>query len=786
MKSGRVAANASGPNEDGAGPLDGLNVLDIGTGGVGPWAAVLLGYLGANVIKIESPSGDRLRRQQPLMRGLSTTYTAANLNKRAGVIDLKNERTAEARHQLIRQADVVMDNLRPGVAERLGFGYDEVRKVNSLVVSASCYGWGEKGPLSGLAAFDPHFQMLSGFASVNGALGDVGELARYPHLDFNASCVFAATVLLGVIARDRTALPQRVWCSQLGSTILLLSTRIGEYLATGARPSPMGSACAAAVPSQAFRCADRRYLLVSVEAERHWVGLCRALGQEGLTQDARFATNRARASNREALLPILEAAFASKPSRWWVLRLGKERVPRGYCLTFEQLRYHQQIVDNDLLHEVNVSHQGRLYVGGLPWRFTRTPARIGTAPSPGEHTEEILAHGFGREPAGARAGATPTEASTRPLEGTVVLEASSGNAGPIAGLLLALSGARVIKVEPVGGDPLRGSAPSWFGGDGAAFAMLNHNKESVELSLDDGSDQERYRHIASGADIVIEDWGPGEADRRGLSYRSLSRQKRDLVYCAINWFGESGPVRNDEGAELVLQGWSEYLQTLGFPTAPPERYGADVVGFGTGLMAFLGILAAIYHRNRSGDGQRLSVSALGAMMCLKSAQWAAVSDPDDWQGYGYCQNEVYGKWCGYPAADRPIYFALDDCDDVSYAGLLNDLGMSDALKDSRFVNGPRYVAGVGMHAREVAHVWRASLSRVSASEAARTINRRGGSAVEMHWIDEVLDLPQVAELDLVERAADGRPYLHPPWNGPWRRVRIQPPPCLGEHQPTLT
>src|SRR5262245_59804391 len=146
------------------GPLQGVRVLDVGTAGVGPWAATFLGLLGADVLKIEAPSGDRHRFQQPLLNGLSTTYTCLNLNKRAAIMDLKDATLQPSVDRLIWQSDIIIDNLRPGVVDRMGVGFEAARQINPQVISASSPAWGESGPFRGIPAFDTQVQAFSGFA----------------------------------------------------------------------------------------------------------------------------------------------------------------------------------------------------------------------------------------------------------------------------------------------------------------------------------------------------------------------------------------------------------------------------------------------------------------------------------------------------------------------------------------------------------------------------------------------------------------------------------------------
>ena len=154
-----------------SGPLQGVRIIDTGTAVVGPWAATLLGCLGADVLKIEAPGGDRLLHQLPLQKDLSTTYTILNLNKRAVIFDLKDPNIRPSMERLIRQADVIMDNLRPGVVDRLGLGYQSAKAINPRIISVSSPAWGQEGPMRLVPGMDFPVQMLSGFASLNGALG---------------------------------------------------------------------------------------------------------------------------------------------------------------------------------------------------------------------------------------------------------------------------------------------------------------------------------------------------------------------------------------------------------------------------------------------------------------------------------------------------------------------------------------------------------------------------------------------------------------------------------------
>jgi crotonobetainyl-CoA:carnitine CoA-transferase CaiB-like acyl-CoA transferase len=780
------------------GPLEGVRIADVGTAGVGPWAASILGLLGAQVLKIDSPGGDRHLYQTPLQRGLSTTYTSLNLNKRYAIIDLKDPKMRPAVERIIRQADVIMDNLRPGVIDRMGVGYEQSKEINPRLISASSPAWGESGPFRGIPALDPQVQVFSGFSSLNGEIGGKPEMLRYPHLDFNASCYFASSIVLGLIAREKTRKGQRIVSSHLGSAVTTLVSKFAEYFATGKPPELLGSGSAATAPHRYFRCQDDQILAIGVETEAQWQGFCRAIQRPDLADDPRFTTNRDRVANQEALYADLEPYFASLMARWWHLRLTAEKVPHSFLMDFDRLQYHQQIVENDMLDEIDPAHQGHMYVGRVPWQFSESPAgiRIG-GEAPGQSTDEIVSNGFpstneigfptddrphpnplpssGEGIAPSTNGATPAA----PLTGIRVLDATQGYAGPFCGMLLADAGAEVIKVEPPDGDYSRQFAPAMPDGDSALFVALNRNKRGIRLDLDNEEDRRIYRSLASTCDIVLEDWGPGVAAERGLDYEALSAGRADLIYLALTAFGEKGPFRDQPGSELVLQAWSEYWKNLGWPGSVPPRVATDIAGLGTGVLSFLGVVSAIYRRYRTDKGQRVGISLLSTMMFLRTAQWAAVTDPDNFHTTTYCANGVQPPRYGYMTKDRPIYFGLNNASESDYLGILEDLGMlDDVIDDPRFGNGGRDAVGMGQHSADVWEVWEKYFGRHPYGKVVEVINKHGGSAIEMMPLDEVFEHPQTKSLNLLGVDSAGQRYVKAPWAGPWQQVEVSPPPAL--------
>lgn len=374
------------------GPLEGIRVFGMGHAGVGPFAEMELGGLGAEVFKIESPGGDLSRFLPPTQNGMGIVYITNNHNKRPLMLNLKDPAHLEAARKLVATCDVFIENMAPGTVDRLGLGYEVVSQLNPRIVYVSSTAYGTTGPMGKNAGADPTVQSFSGFVSMNGRESGRWEFLRFfGHLDHTVSTFIVGAVLKGLIARQKTGQGQRVTMTMVGSAICIMTTKWAEYLATGSIPQPMGSADSRSCPHEAFLCQDKRYLAVGVVREEQWVGLCRAVGRPELAHDPRFATNALRVEHRAELLPILREVFASKPIRWWELRLGRERVPRGRFLLFADLKDHPQVLANDAMPLVNTPHWGPIYTGGIPWQFSKTPlAPIRPALAPGEQTQQVL------------------------------------------------------------------------------------------------------------------------------------------------------------------------------------------------------------------------------------------------------------------------------------------------------------------------------------------------------------------------------------------------------------
>jgi crotonobetainyl-CoA:carnitine CoA-transferase CaiB-like acyl-CoA transferase len=377
-----------------AGILDGIRIFDLTVAAVGPWATKLLGELGADVIKVEAPGGDALSHGvPPKIKGSSVLYISGNYNKRMIELNLKNEADRATALKIVEKSDVFVNNMRPGAVERLGLGYDVVSRVNPKIVYVVACAYGRVGPMAQEAGIDPTVQAFCGWCGITGPENGRGEMFRHlAHIDLTTATIVTQAVLQGLLARERTGKGQRIEVEMLRAAMAIQTNRLAEYFATGAQPRPLGSAASTTVPHQAFECEDSRYVAAGVVNDDQWPGFCRALKLDDLISDARFVSNPLRVENRAELIPIITARFKAKPAAWWIVRLTKEKVPNGPFLTFDELRYHPQVIANGHIVEIDTPHWGKLNVDSLPWKFDRTPAGpIRAGGLPGEHTGEVLA-----------------------------------------------------------------------------------------------------------------------------------------------------------------------------------------------------------------------------------------------------------------------------------------------------------------------------------------------------------------------------------------------------------
>lgn len=390
------------------GPLAGIRVLDFTRVVAGPYCTMLLGDFGADIIKIEEPhGGDELRALGPPFMGEeSVFFLSVNRNKRSVTLDLKDAAAIAKVRQMVREADVVVENFRPGVMDRLGLGYAALRRLNPRLVYCSVSAFDANTSYGNRPGYDLLISGVSGLQSMTGEPGRAPLRPGVNLVDLTAGTNAALGILMAVIARHSTGRGQKVDVSLMDGAFAILGQLAAIYLNTGTVPvrRTPEDLHPQIVPYGTFMARDARYLNVTVPNNKFWGAFCAALGRPEWTDDARFATNAKRIANRSVLIPLVAARFAEDTRNRWIRRLLARDVPAGPVNTINEVVKDRYMEEAGMLVEMAHPTCGKVVVPAIPIRMSATPGRVRMPPPTlGEHNDTILARG--RKP---RAGVGPS------------------------------------------------------------------------------------------------------------------------------------------------------------------------------------------------------------------------------------------------------------------------------------------------------------------------------------------------------------------------------------------
>ena len=381
----------------GSSPLSGMVALDLTQIMAGPVCTMLLADMGADVIKIEKPNGgdDTRRMGPPFTGGWAAGFLALNRNKRSLALNLRDEQGRQVFRRLLADADVVVENFRPGVMERLGLDYAALAQIKPSLVYCSISGFGATGPYRDRGGFDLVAQGMSGLMSITGFPDSPPAKVGVPITDISAGTLAAYGILCAYIHALKTGQGQTVDASLLEAGIAYTIWESALYFAEGEIPGPLGSAHRVSAPYQALRTQDG-YVNIGAATQATWEQFCRAIGQESLIEDPRFKVPGDRKAREGELAELLELTLSRQTTDYWLELLAQAGVVAGPIYNMEQVYQDPQVRAREMVIDLDDPELGTLHNIGIPVKLSATPGRINRrAPALGEHSEEVLlAAGF--------------------------------------------------------------------------------------------------------------------------------------------------------------------------------------------------------------------------------------------------------------------------------------------------------------------------------------------------------------------------------------------------------
>jgi len=371
--------------------FENLVVLDLTRVLAGPYSAMMLGDYGADIIKIEQPEvGDDSRAYGPFIGKESAYFMSLNRNKRSMTLNFKEPAAQDLFKEMVKKADIVLENYRPGTMEGFGLGYDVLKEINPRLIYAACSGFGATGPYAQKPAYDVIVQAMGGIMSITGQEGGEPTRPGASIGDIIAGLFTTIGVGMALYHREKTGEGQKIDVAMLDCQVAVLENAISRYFVNGVAPTPLGNRHPSITPFETFTAKDG-YLIVGAGNDRIWVKLCNLLGRDELITDPRFITNADRTKNHKPLKVILDEELKEKTIEEWMAVLDEARIPCAPINTIDKVVKDPQILAREMIVEVEHPVAGKIHIPGVPIKMSATPGSIESpAPLLGQHTDEIL------------------------------------------------------------------------------------------------------------------------------------------------------------------------------------------------------------------------------------------------------------------------------------------------------------------------------------------------------------------------------------------------------------
>ena len=643
------------------GALRGARVVEFGWYVPGPMLGMLLADQGAEVVKVEPPGGDPARAHP--------AFATWNRGKRSVELDLKSPGGLERALELVRDADVLIENYRPGVADRLGIGYEALTAINPRLVYVSLPGYGEGHPKRNAAGWDAAIGAETGFFTPpDDVEGPV--FSPLPMPSNFAAFLGALGVGLALLARDRTGHGQRIEAPLHASMFSAIGLRLvrfhGSDLTRGSGFVNIGS-----VMSRQYRCADGRWVHNHGMYERFVHQFLKAAGREAWTDDIiAYVRGPDDSEGQAAWRGRFEEVFLERSAWEWERDINAVGGACTVCKTVDEWLVHDHPNAAGMVIEVGDAGRGPMKQPGVSVNLRGSPGgvRSGTP-----RLGEPAAQGWSAALETQRSSPPSSPKVTDVLEGVRILDLCIVLAGPTCGRALAEFGADVITID----DPRRPTQPIWT-------VDVNRGKRSIVLDLKTPEGLEVFWELVDTADVIVQSHRAGALDRIGIGYEEVKRRRPGIIYASVNAYGHGGPWEERPGWEQLAQATSGMQVRHGGRDGAPKLVTYPVNDYGTGLLAAYGVALALLERERTGEGQQVDAGLALTAGLLQSPYFL------DYEGYERNDPEGLGLR-GFGALLR-LYEASDDwlylhcADEASWRALAGADGFEAVAADPRFAD----------------------------------------------------------------------------------------------------
>jgi len=636
--------------------LEGVRIIELAQGVAGPYTGMLLAEQGADVIKIEPPTGDKARG----MPG----FHVWNRSKRSIVADLSTSDGKAMVQQLLTTADVVIVDTQPGSEHTLDLSYESLSQSHPGLVYCHLPAFGSKGPHAQRYPDDNLVAAVSGLLGSQWSHRDGGVHLVIPIASYGAAFVACSSITAALYERTRSGKGQKLEVSWLAGAFAMQTGTVLFHpdlmRLFSSRMNPLGP-----IPCYRLYKASDDWLFIACGNTTFWNKFCLAIERPEWVADPRYdkAPWGIAPEDRDELADNIATIISTKSREEWLHILRENDVPCAPVTSRQEFMDWRQTIHNGMHVEIQDPELGKTIQMGVSVRLSDTPGEIrGSAPGLGQHTETVKTSLRQVTTSPGQVNASLEEVKTSPtpsaqpltpntpLQGVLVLDFASYIAGTLGPMILAQLGANVIKVETLQGDAFRSF--------GFGFLGWNQGKRGLAVNLNSPEGREVVYDLVRKADVVVENLRPGATKRCGIDYDTLSKLNARLIYATVTAFGSTGPDHDQPGFDPLLQSRSGLMRAQGGHGHPPFYLTCGVCDYAAALLTAYGVTAALYARDRTGKGQRVETALLNASMAVQSGSFIFYEGRPDLENGGPDLWGTGALYRIYPTTNSSLFLAV--------------------------------------------------------------------------------------------------------------------------------